>query len=276
MKSTRFRQLARLAGWAVRQTRWPAPRYADVDQRFDHDLEPVVMSARRLDADTTPLFEAGKQHNLRLAAPAFDGLVLGPGQPLSFWRTLGRVTAERGYVSGMALEEGCIVPSLGGGLCLLSNALFELAVRSGWSIVERHGHSMEAVPPGPGRVWGLDATVAWPHVDLVIEPIAPTRLSVALVDGRLVVGGAAARAQRDTFVLCSEDDRIAHEAGERIRENRLIRRRLDPRGEHLGSDVVAVNRKRLLDSTERRRSCMSCGEVQCDRRARHLSRMVSA
>lgn len=276
MKSTRFRQAARLAGWAVRQTRWPAPRYAAIDQRFDHPLEPVILSARRLDADTTPLFEAGKQHNLALAAPAFDGLVLGPGQSLSFWRTLGRVTAERGYVSGMALEEGCIVPSLGGGLCLLSNALFELAVRSGWSIVERHGHSMEAVPPGPGRVWGLDATVAWPHVDLVIEPTVPTRLSVALVDDRLVVGGAAARAQRDAFVLCSEEDRIADDAGGRVRENRLIRRRLDACGQHIVTDVVAVNRKRLLDSNARRRSCLSCGEPQCDRRAGHLSRMVSA
>ena len=31
------------------------------------------------------------------------------------------------------------MPSIGGGICLVSNALFAMAVRVGWSILERHG-----------------------------------------------------------------------------------------------------------------------------------------
>jgi len=106
----------------------------------------------------------GKVHNLRVAARALDGTVIPAGSVFSFWKQLGRPSRSRGFVDGRMLKEGCLVPSVGGGLCQLSNALYDAALQAGCGIVERHGHSR--IVPGSQAASGRDATVAWNYVDL--------------------------------------------------------------------------------------------------------------
>ena len=65
----------------------------------------------------------GKIENLRVARLAFDGIELSRGEVLSFWAQLGRPSRCRGFVIRRELREGCLIPSIGGGLCQLSNAL---------------------------------------------------------------------------------------------------------------------------------------------------------
>lgn len=204
-----------------------------------------------------PLLEAGKRTNLALAAPIFDGLILHPERPLSFWRTLGRVTAERGFREGMELRAGCIVPALGGGLCLLSNGLFQLAARLGWRVLERHGHTTEAVPD-EGPIWGLDATLFWPHVDLRVAPRSGVaQLRVGLTDDHLVLRVLAHQPTRHVVRLRSAADRVTVLDGERIRQNVLLR---DVDGV---TEVLGHNRKRLLHSEDARRNCLTCGVQDC-------------
>jgi vancomycin resistance protein VanW len=224
----------------------------------------------RADPNAQPEFEEGKRHNLQLAAPAFDGLLLGPLRPLSFWRTLGRVTEARGFRHGMELRGGCIVPALGGGLCLLSNALFEVAVRLGWRIDERHGHTLEAVPPPAHLPWGLDATVFWPYVDLRVTPPAEVRLHVAVVADRLVLEVRGREPLAVQVDLQAVDDTTTVEGPghdgvqERVRRNCLVRK--VTQGRQVREDVVAVNRKRLLHDHEQTRNCLTCGELACHAR----------
>lgn len=117
---------------------------------------------------------AGKVENLRRALPAFHGLRLPAGAVLSFWRQLGRPSRWRGFVLGRELREGCVVPAPGGGLCQLSNALFQLAQQAGWQVLERHRHSM--ILPGSQAAADRDATVFWNHVDLRLRVPAACRL----------------------------------------------------------------------------------------------------
>lgn len=56
------------------------------------------------------------------------------------------------------------MPAVGGGICQLSNAIFEVATKAGATIVERHAHSR--IVPGSAAERGADATVAWNYVDL--------------------------------------------------------------------------------------------------------------
>src|SRR5438034_1022024 len=86
-----------------------------------------------------------------------------------------RAEPPRPVVAARARREpgGCAVPAIGGGLCMLSNALFAIAVDLGWTVLERHGHSMALADPS-----ALDATIAYPHVDLRIAP----RGGVAVLD----------------------------------------------------------------------------------------------
>src|ERR1041385_4399597 len=147
---------ARLVNWLV-SNRWSKPVYCRNDN--GHKVAELVVPISRADGFAHPALEHGKRGSLELAVPYFDGLLLTLQGTLSFWRVLGSASESGGSSWGMELRGGCVTPAIGGGLCLLSNAIFELAVRSGWRIIERHGHSLEAVPPAAG-VAPLDATVA--------------------------------------------------------------------------------------------------------------------
>ena len=70
----------------------------------------------------------------------------------------------RGFVKGRELREGCIIPNVGGGLCQVSNALYDAALQAGHEIVERHAHTQ--VIAGSLAEQGRDATVFWNYVDL--------------------------------------------------------------------------------------------------------------
>jgi hypothetical protein len=116
----------------------------------------------------------GKVHNLRLALRRIHGAEVPAGAVFGFWAQVGRVSRLRGYVAGRELREGCLVPSVGGGLCQLSNALYQVALQAGCEIVERHAHSRPV--PGSRAQAGRDATVFWNYVDLRVRSPAPLRV----------------------------------------------------------------------------------------------------
>jgi hypothetical protein len=130
-------------------------------------------------------FQFGKNQNLRVACRALDGLIIPSGAVFSLWRHLGPPIAARGYSPGRMLKQGCMVPSVGGGLCQLSNALFDIALQADCQIVERHSHSR--IVPGSAAAYGRDATVAWNYVDLRFAPGQTVRLSTRLNRDSLIV-----------------------------------------------------------------------------------------
>ena len=128
-------------------------------------------------------FEEGKVQNLRLACAAINGVVLESGDVFSFWKQVGRASRSRGFVVGRMLQQGCIIPAVGGGLCQLSNALYGLALMSRCEIVERHAHSVKM--PGASI---HDATVAWNYVDLRFRVRQRTRIEATMSERALTVG----------------------------------------------------------------------------------------
>ncbi len=131
------------------------------------------------------VYQLGKVQNLRRAVARLDRIEIAPGATFSFWAQIGRASRRRGFVAGRMLQQGCLVPATGGGLCQLSNALYEIALQAGCEIVERHGHSR--VVPGSVAASGRDATVAWNYVDLRFRSDAALFLE--------------ARVERDDLVL---------------------------------------------------------------------------
>jgi len=110
---------------------------------------------------------SGRDHNIRLAATKFDGVVVPPDETFSFNHYLGAVTAEAGYdesyiTAGEQLEMG-----VGGGICQVSTTAFRAAFWGGYPITERwyHGQRVGYYELRGGGV-GMDATVYSPHVDL--------------------------------------------------------------------------------------------------------------
>lgn len=178
-------------------------------------------------------FQQGKVQNLRRAAVALDGLRIPAGQVFSFWRQVGRARRSRGFVAGRMLQQGCMMPATGGGLCQLSNALYDVALQAGAEIVERHAHSR--IVPGSAAAYGRDATVAWNYVDLRFRPQNDVRLEVRLGRETLTVrllqrtpGEALAPEAPDaepqteaaaarSCGACDETDCFMHEHGARAR-----------------------------------------------------------
>src|SRR5580704_19650081 len=177
----------RVAEWAV-PSRWSAATFGTkvFVHRLSRSIGNLTSGPRRLGtadapelssivAETvTPLWsddrpeerghQLGKVQNLRRAVAVLDRVVVPAGEVFSFWKQVGRASRRRGYVSGRMLQQGCLVPAIGGGLCQLSNALYDAALQAGCEIVERHAHSRIVL--GSAAATGRDATVAWNYVDL--------------------------------------------------------------------------------------------------------------
>jgi len=135
--------------------------------------------------DAERILQAGKIHNLRLAIRRLNGVEVPAHAVFSFWKHVKRTSRLKGYVAGRELRQGCLVPSIGGGLCQLSNALYDAAVRAGFEIVERHAHTQ--IIPGSLADMQRDATVFWNYVDLRFRSTRAFRIEAELTLDSLVV-----------------------------------------------------------------------------------------
>ncbi len=142
---------------------------------------------------------AGKIQNLRVALRGLDGIEVEAGRTLSFWRQVGRPTRRRGYVAGRELREGCMIATIGGGLCQLSNALYDAGLQAGLEVVERHAHTR--IVPGSRAAAGRDATVFWNYLDLRLRGRRPFRIEARLTadDLELTLRGYGAEAESPAF-----------------------------------------------------------------------------
>ena len=121
---------------------------------------------------------AGKVQNLRRAIRELDGLEIPANEVFSFWKSVGQASRLNGYVEGRELREGCIIPSVGGGLCQLSNALYDAALKANFEVVERHAHSQ--IVAGSLAEQGRDATVFWNYIDLRFKSPSSFRIEARL------------------------------------------------------------------------------------------------
>ena len=124
-----------------------------------------------------------RAHNIRNAAARLDGLLLAPGQALSFNETVGPRTGERGYrmapvIIGNKFDEG-----MGGGICQVSSTAYKAALLAGMAVVERHNHSLTVSYID----LGLDAAVVYGMLDLKLRNDSEAHVLLKTsVDGSLL------------------------------------------------------------------------------------------
>ena len=181
---SRLLMLRRAAVNALARERVPRRRIAIVPASatlLAQDAQPLYI----LTDPRERLLEMGKVQNLRIAAAAIDGLLVQPGDTFSFWRAAGRATRAKGYVIGRELRQGCMIPTVGGGLCQLTNGLSRVAHQAGLQIVERHSHSHQ--PEGFFIDGATDATVFWNYIDFRFRSPRPVRIGATLTQTHLIV-----------------------------------------------------------------------------------------
>ncbi len=99
----------------------------------------------------------GEEYNVHLAASKLAGIVVKQGQVFSQNQSIGPYTEDKGFRKGPTYFGTMLTTTIGGGVCKIASTLYNVAVMSNLTIVERHNHTM----PVPYVPYGQDATVAY-------------------------------------------------------------------------------------------------------------------
>ena len=103
--------------------------------------------------------------NLRLICQALNGIVLQPGQVLSFNEAVGERSAENGYKAAPGYSGNGTPDMMGGGTNQGASMLYSCALLAELEIVERTNGEYLPVFLDPG----MDAAVSWPVPDLKLR-----------------------------------------------------------------------------------------------------------
>jgi len=106
-----------------------------------------------------------RKNNIKTALNVFDGLVLEEGEILSFNKTTGERSKEKGYSMAKIISGGTFVEGYGGGVCQVSTTLYNACLLAGLEIIEVHNHSLPVSYVEPS----FDAMVNSGSSDLVVR-----------------------------------------------------------------------------------------------------------
>ncbi len=158
------------------------PRYPDIATAEELGIVELVAEGDSYFIDSP----TARDHNIRVAVPKFDGLVIGPGETFSFNHYLGEVSAEAGYDESYVTAGDQLAVEVGGGICQVSTTAFRAAFWGGYPILEwwYHNHRIgyyELMGAGVG----MDATVYSPNVDFkfVNDRPHPLLIETEIVEG---------------------------------------------------------------------------------------------
>jgi vancomycin resistance protein VanW len=200
---------------------------------------------RRKLGESDPQLQENKVHNLKIASPKIDGVLIKPGETLSFWRLVGETTAEKGYLEGMQLSRGEVVRGVGGGLCQLSNLLYWMALHTPLTVVERHHHSFDPFPDENRALpFGSGCGVFYNYIDLrFFNPTDITfQIKVWLTDEHLKGAVLSSRETPHTYHITEKNHRFLRTDNKIFRENEIWREVIDRRtGNRVRDELVVTN-----------------------------------
>ena len=234
---------------ARRYALWRSPGYRWAKERRQDSLPYLQAShktplLRHLRGEDMEL-QRNKVVNLRLAVEKLDGVLLRPGETLSYWRLIGKPSARRGYLPGMVLFLGCIGSDVGGGLCQLSNLIFWMTLHTDLTVVERYRHSHDVFPDAQRtQPFGTGATCAYPHRDLMLRNDTQETYQLRLRVGKKNLEGEwlATAPPVHRFEIQERDARMDQAAwGGYVRHNAIWRRVFDRDGRFLEDQPLFTN-----------------------------------
>lgn len=117
----------------------------------------------------TNFSRAGEQsrrgQNIDVASSKLDGLVVAPGETVSFNAVVGDRSEANGFKRSWEIFKGEMVEGIGGGTCQVASTFHAASFLGGLDVLERLPHSR----PSAYIPMGLDSTVVYPSVDLKLR-----------------------------------------------------------------------------------------------------------
>lgn len=107
--------------------------------------------------------------NIQRAASEIINFLVLPGETFSYNEVIGPANKAGGYKEATIIVNGKFVPGYGGGVCQLSSHIYWGVLKANLEVVQRrnHGRAVAYMP------LGLDATVAYPYLDLKFRNNTP-------------------------------------------------------------------------------------------------------
>lgn len=106
-----------------------------------------------------------RKNNIKKALESFNGMIVEPGQTISFNETTGPRTEESGYKNAHIIVGGVYVDGVGGGVCQASTTLYNALLLADVDVLNVNHHTLPAsyVP------LSFDAMVSGSYSDLVFK-----------------------------------------------------------------------------------------------------------
>ena len=146
-------------------------RFAKLNKKDKTTHLPVIVKShssvllRRLNGVDMKLQE-NKAKNIALACEKINGMLVRPGETFSFWRSIGRPTAKKGYLDGLVISKNGFLADVGGGLCQMANMIHWLVLNSPMTVTELHHHTDALFPDDRRRVpFGTGTSVCYNYID---------------------------------------------------------------------------------------------------------------
>jgi len=126
-----------------------------------------------------------RSQNITVAASRINGMILQPGDMMSFDIVILPRTIANGYGMGNAIMGDDFIKVVGGGICQVSSTLNNAVLRAGIIPMERHNHSQNV----SYLASGLDATISAGKLDYKFTNTLqyPIYISATTVNGVLTV-----------------------------------------------------------------------------------------
>ncbi|MCI6255405.1 MAG: VanW family protein [Clostridiales bacterium] len=242
----------KLGAWTLQRRRrflWLAGGFRFARQRPENGCSCLCASHRtpllRRLKDVDMALQHSKVTNLRLAAGRLDGVVLRPGETLSFWKQVGKPTWRKGYREGMILRNGTVASGIGGGLCQMTNLIYWMTLHTPLTVTERHRHGYDVFPDSDRKQpFGSGATCFYNYVDLMIrnDTSQTWRLSLRVGDAYLEGAWYADQPQEHRYEVYEKEHAIQGEYwGGYTRHNSPFRRVFDQAGNQVGDEFITEN-----------------------------------
>ena len=112
-----------------------------------------------------------RNHNLAKALDAFKGMVIMPGEMVSYNDVLGERTERNGWQEANTITaEKTLEKALGGGICQIATTLYNATFMANLKIIDRGPHSWPGYRADFG--YGMDAMVNWGTDEFIFQNVS--------------------------------------------------------------------------------------------------------
>jgi vancomycin resistance protein VanW len=219
------------------------------------DPLPVIVKShsslllRRLNGVDMKLQE-NKVGNIALASEKINGMRVAPGETFSFWRSVGKPTARKGYRDGLVISKNGFTADVGGGLCQMANMIHWLVLNSPLTVTELHHHSDALFPDDRRRVpFGTGTSVCYNYIDYRFKNTTDrtVQILVWIENGELCGELRAESPFPFRYRLTEENHHFSREDGKYYRVSQVYRTVTDREtGELVRRELILDNHSEVM------------------------------